>query len=56
METVKYNKSDVEMVLNILNGMEYVGFQNAGKLTTIFQILNSPIVEKNEMDGNGSNK
>ncbi|HBY19924.1 MAG TPA: hypothetical protein DEG71_02780 [Clostridiales bacterium] len=46
MDKITYSKESIEKLLNIINTLPYQGFQNAGKLMEVYNILNNPIKEK----------
>lgn len=51
METLTYKKENIEQLLNIINNIGFVGFDNANKISMVYQILNNPIknpIQENE--------
>jgi len=49
---LKYTSQQIEQVLNLLNTLPFKGFEDAMKLNKIFQILNSPFVNKSNQNNN----
>lgn len=49
MEKIVYTKQQVEQALNLLNMLSFTGFDAANKLSTVFQILNNPVIENKEI-------
>jgi len=50
-EVVSYEKDKIQLLLNILNSMQFAGIQQAQGIAQISVILNNPIQLESEKDG-----
>ena len=49
-EVVSYEKSKIQLLLNILNSVQFTGIQQAQAIAQISVILGEPITENTELE------
>lgn len=53
---MRYTRTAIQGALTLLNQIETSGIENAKRIVLISNVLNNPITEKEDDDGNDSKK